>query len=114
MNRDEGRSVNRLTAAEIESGFRLTDSSPVLTVREAAALLRISESTLYHRVSRGEFRSAINGRGKPLRFWRDRLVKEFFSPRPRNRSTPRNRSSTRPPNENPSGGGGPGGNGGWR
>lgn len=106
MNRDEGRTVNRLTSAEIESGFRLTDASPVLTVREAAALLRISESTLYHRVSRGEFRSAINGRGKPLRFWRDRLVKEFFSPR--NRSTPR------PPNENPSGGGTGGGNGGWR
>lgn len=89
-----------LTRDEIDRGLRLSELPAVLTVREAAALLRLSESTLYHRVSRGEFRSAINGRGKPLRFWRDRLVKEFFSPRNRSR------------NENPSGGGG--GNGGWR
>jgi hypothetical protein len=104
---DEAVSGRALTRDEIDRGLRLSEFPAVLTVREAAALLRLSESALYHRVGRGEFRGAINGRGKPMRFWRDRLVKEFFSPR--NRDSPRGGNGS-----GDSGGGAGGGNGGWR
>jgi excisionase family DNA binding protein len=50
---------------------------PVLTPEEAASLLRIKVSTLYRHVSEGRYGSAVK-RGKPLRFWRDRLVQEFM------------------------------------
>ena len=44
---------------------------------EAAMLLRLKLSTLYRHVSEGKYSSAVK-RGKPLRFWRDRLVQEFM------------------------------------
>ena len=50
---------------------------PVLTPPEAAKLLRIKVSTLYRHVSEGKYGSSVK-RGKPLRFWRDRLVIEFM------------------------------------
>lgn len=74
------RPAGPLTRDELDRGLRLSDVPPVLTAKEAARLMRLSESALYRRVARGEFRTAINGRGKPLRFWRDRFVKEFFGP----------------------------------
>lgn len=46
---------------------------PILTAREAAALLRISLSTLYKHVSEGRYASAVI-RGRPLRFLRDELI----------------------------------------
>ncbi len=55
----------------------LSEYPPIMTPDEAARLLRVSKSTLYHHVSRGQYRAAVK-RGKPLRFWRDRLVREFF------------------------------------
>lgn len=51
--------------------------APILTPDEAARMLRISKSTLYQHISAGRYRSAVK-RGKPLRFLRDQLVREFF------------------------------------
>ena len=56
----------KLTQAELEAA--LNNLPPVMTPVEAAMLLRLKLSTLYRHVSEG----------KPLRFWRDRLVQEFM------------------------------------
>ncbi|MEQ9617043.1 MAG: helix-turn-helix domain-containing protein [Phycisphaerales bacterium] len=48
-----------------------------MTVDEAARLLRVSKSTLYGHVSRGKYRDAVK-RGRPLVFYRDRLVRDYF------------------------------------
>ena len=66
----------KLTQIELESV--LNDLPPVLIPDEAAAVLRIKVSTLYRHVSEGRYGGAVK-RGKPLRFWRDRLVQEFMS-----------------------------------
>lgn len=50
---------------------------PILTPPEAAGLLRLKVSTLYRHVSEGRYSGAVK-RGKPLRFWRDRLIQEFM------------------------------------
>lgn len=55
----------------------LSGYPPILTPDQAARLLQISKSTLYHHVSRGRYRGAVR-RGHPLRFHRDLLVREFF------------------------------------
>ena len=55
----------------------LKDLPPMMTPAEAAAMLRIKLSTLYRHVSEGRYGTAVK-RGKPLRFWRDRLVQEFM------------------------------------
>ena len=65
----------RLTQTELTAA--LGDIPPVLTPEEAARLLRIKLSTLYRHVSEGRY-SAATKRGKPLRFWRDRLIQEFM------------------------------------
>ena len=65
----------KLTQGELEAG--LQDLPPILTPDEAATLLRIQPSTLYRHVSEGRYSGAVK-RGKPLRFWRDRLVQEFM------------------------------------
>jgi excisionase family DNA binding protein len=62
---------------QIELNTALNDLPPVLTPEEAAKVLRIRVSTLYRHVSEGRYGSAVK-RGKPLRFWRDRLVQEFM------------------------------------
>ena len=64
----------KLTASELEA-FR--EYPPLLTVHEAAALLRLRVSTVYRHVSEGRYASAVR-RGKPLRFHRDRLIQEFM------------------------------------
>jgi excisionase family DNA binding protein len=65
----------KLTIPEIETAFATTP--PILTPQEAAGLLRLKISTLYRHVSEGRYAGAVR-RGKPLRFWRDRLVQEFM------------------------------------
>ena len=65
----------RLTQQEIGSAMK--DSPPILTPQQAANLLQLQLSTLYRHVSEGKYRRAVK-RGKPLRFWRDRLVQEFM------------------------------------
>lgn len=65
----------KLTQAELEAAS--DNLPPVMTTIEAAMLLRLKLSTLYRHVSEGKYSSAVK-RGKPLRFWRDRLVQEFM------------------------------------
>jgi len=65
----------KLTQTELEAA--LNDLPPVMTPVEAAMLLRLKLSTLYRHVSEGKYSSSVK-RGKPLRFWRDRLVQEFM------------------------------------
>ena len=65
----------KLTQPELESALR--DLPPVMTPDEAARMLRLKLSTLYRHVSEGRYGGAVK-RGKPLRFWRDRLVQEFM------------------------------------
>jgi len=65
----------KLTQTELH--LALNDLPPVLTPEEAAAVLRIKVSTLYRHVSEGRYSGSVK-RGKPLRFWRDRLVQEFM------------------------------------
>lgn len=67
--------IRPLTGDEIEIG--LSGFPPLLTVDEAARLLRVSKSTLYGHVSRGKYRDAVK-RGRPLVFYRDRLVRDYF------------------------------------
>lgn len=67
----------KLSIAEI---IQAVDAAlpPILTPEEAAGLLRIKLSTLYRHASEGRYGSAVK-RGKPLRFWRDRLIQEFMT-----------------------------------
>ncbi len=67
----------KLTADEIQGAVATTTWPPILTPEEAAELLRIKVSTLYRHVCEGRYHSAVK-RGKPLRFWRDRLIQEFM------------------------------------
>lgn len=60
-----------------EQDTPLSAYPPILTPDEAARMLRISKSTLYGYVSSGKVRKSVR-RGKPMRFMRDRLVREFF------------------------------------
>lgn len=65
----------KLTTQELVAG--LGHLPPVLIPQEATDLLRLKVSTLYRHVSEGRYAGAVR-RGKPLRFWRDRLVQEFM------------------------------------
>ena len=65
----------KLTQPELDGSLRMLP--PILTPSEAASLLRLKLSTLYRHVSEGRYNGAVK-RGKPLRFWRDRLVQEFM------------------------------------
>ncbi len=50
---------------------------PILSLSEAADLVKLRPQTLKRKVSEGLYcRSVV--RGKPLRFWRDRLVGEVM------------------------------------
>jgi len=65
----------KLTKQELDAA--LAGLPPIMTPAEAASLLRLRLSTLYRHVSEGRYSGAVK-RGKPLRFWRDRLVQEFM------------------------------------
>jgi hypothetical protein len=67
----------KLTTAEIVAVTEHSPIPPILTPQEAADLLRLKLSTLYRHACEGRYASAIK-RGKPLRFWRDRLIQEFM------------------------------------
>lgn len=73
----------KLTPAELAAPF--IDSpwgekfSPVLTVGEAADLLRVPKSTIYDWSSRGMLRGCARRVGKHLRIYRDRLLRQVFN-----------------------------------
>ncbi len=65
----------KITAQEIACALAHTPLPIILTAQEAAQLLRIKISTLYRHLSEGKYGSAVR-RGKPLRFFRERLIQE--------------------------------------
>ena len=67
----------KLTQSEITAGIEASNLPSILTPQEAAQLLRLKVSTLYRHTSEGRYGGAVK-RGKPLRFWRDRLIQEFM------------------------------------
>ena len=72
----------KLTPREICAAFDRaegTPTPPVLTVDEAAALLRIPKATLYDWRSRGLLSGCCRKVGKHLRFFRDRLIQQVFN-----------------------------------
>jgi hypothetical protein len=50
---------------------------PILSLGEAADLVKLAPQTLKRKVSEGLYGKSVV-RGKPLRFWRDRLVAEVM------------------------------------
>ena len=50
---------------------------PILSLAEAADLVKLRPQTLKRKVSEGLYAKSVV-RGKPLRFWRDRLVGEVM------------------------------------
>jgi excisionase family DNA binding protein len=67
----------KLTQSEIIAAIEPSSLPPILTPSEAANLLRLKVSTLYRHACEGRYSGAVK-RGKPLRFWRDRLIQEFM------------------------------------
>jgi len=50
---------------------------PILSLVEAASVVKLRPQTLKRKVSEGLYAKSVV-RGKPLRFWRDRLVAEVM------------------------------------
>lgn len=68
-----------LTLRDIQAAFAVPSTHPpILSLSEAAGLVKLRPQTLKRKVSEGLFASCVV-RGKPLRFWRDRLVSEVMS-----------------------------------
>ena len=65
----------KLTQQEL--GSALHRYPPIMTLTEASELLQLKISTLYRHISEGKYNKAVK-RGKPVRFWRDRLIQEFM------------------------------------
>ena len=65
----------KLTQQELDSA--LHRYPPVMTLAEVSDLLQLKISTLYRHISEGKYHKAVK-RGKPVRFWRDRLIQEFM------------------------------------
>jgi hypothetical protein len=72
----------RLTQDFIRGMFSAMQDPPevLLTLEEAAVLIRIAPDTLKHMVSDGRIRTSVK-RGKPLVFVRDLLVQEWMAGR---------------------------------
>jgi hypothetical protein len=67
-----------LTADDIRQAFALPAViPPILSLSEAADLVKLRPQTLKRKVSEGLYAGSVV-RGKPLRFWRDRLVGEVM------------------------------------
>lgn len=67
-----------LTMNDIREAFAVpAEVPPILSLDEAAALVKLRPQTLKRKVSEGLYAKSVV-RGKPLRFWRDRLVMEVM------------------------------------
>ena len=51
---------------------------PALTVQQAADLLQVEVSTIYHKRCEGKLDGTFTKVAGKLRFWRDKLVKKAF------------------------------------
>jgi excisionase family DNA binding protein len=79
----DGDTSLKLTPLELSTPFADshwgTKYPPVLTVDEAAELLKVPKSTIYDWSSRGMLRGCARRAGKHLRIFRDRLLKQVFN-----------------------------------
>ena len=78
----DGETGLKLTAREIAAAFDATGgppTPPILTVDEAAALLRVPKGTVYDWRSRGLLAGCCRRVGKRLLFFRDRLIQKAFN-----------------------------------
>lgn len=67
-----------LTQSDIREAFAAPSVlPPILSLAEAASLVKLRPQTLKRKVSEGLYARSVV-RGKPLRFWRDRLVAEVM------------------------------------
>jgi excisionase family DNA binding protein len=72
----------KLTGREIAASFAADGSTPIppiMTIDEAASLLRIPKATLYDWRSRGLLSDCSRKIGKHVRFFRDRLIHRVFN-----------------------------------
>lgn len=80
MAKDEGLD---LTAKELANTFAdphcAAKYPPILTIEEAANLLRLPKATLYDWKSRGLLKGCCRKVGKHLRFFRDRFLLQVFN-----------------------------------
>jgi len=78
----DGNNSLKLSAREITTAFQSPGWAekypPILTVDEAAALLRVPKATIYDWRSRGLLSGCCRKVGKHLRFFRDRLLQRIF------------------------------------
>ena len=65
-----------LTTREIRDAY--PDLPPVLTLIQAAEVAQISPCTLKRHVGEGKYKNSVKP-GKPMRFWRDRFIKEYMA-----------------------------------
>jgi hypothetical protein len=74
----EGSAFPPLSHEDIRSAFSTPAVvPPILSLGEAAHLVKLRPQTLKRKVSEGLYGKSVV-RGKPLRFWRDRLVAEVM------------------------------------
>jgi hypothetical protein len=68
-----------LTAKEITAAFGTSSQyGPILSLAQAAELEHLKPSTMTRKVSEGHYKGCVK-RGKPLLFWRDRLIQRSWS-----------------------------------
>jgi len=77
MTNDSNHRSVRTSLREDEIRDALRDYPPVMGLQAASRLTGLAPSTLYHWVSTGKLRACVK-RGRPLLFFRDRLVREVF------------------------------------
>lgn len=74
----DGSAFHPPTADEIRTAYAAPAVvPPILSLNEAAEMVKLRPQTLKRKVSEGLYAKSVV-RGKPLRFWRDRLVGEVM------------------------------------
>lgn len=66
----------QLSVDEIQRA--LGDYPPIITVKQLAQILNLSESTIYFWISRDRLRGAMRKRGRHNLIWRDRVISLIF------------------------------------
>jgi hypothetical protein len=78
VGKSDDSAFEPLTPIDIREAFAVPATiPPILSLSEAAGLVKLRPQTLKRKVSEGLYAKSVV-RGKPLRFWRDRLVMEVM------------------------------------
>ena len=67
-----------VTMEEVQNACKMWGLPMILSLKEAAEIIKIQPSTLKRKVSEGYFKGCVS-RGKPLRFWSLRLIHQVMS-----------------------------------